>query len=98
MGELLQDFRYAIRSFVKTPAFSMTAIVALAVGIGVNVAVFSVVDTVLLKPVPHPDPNRLVVFATVFSGGPNYVTSDMKFTLWRQQTSVLKDVAGYRYA
>jgi putative ABC transport system permease protein len=98
MAEFVQDIKYAIRIFVKNPAFSTTAILALALGIGVNVAVFSVVDTVLLKPVPHPDPDRLVVFATVFPGGPNYVTSDMKFNLWREQTAVVKDVAGYRYA
>jgi putative ABC transport system permease protein len=97
MGELLQDLRYAIRTFLKNPAFTTTAVAALAVGIGVNVAVFSIVDTVLLKRVPHPDPDRLVVFATVFPGGPNYITSDMKFNLWREQVSAVGDVSGYRY-
>lgn len=95
---LLEDVKHAVRSFARKPGFTVAAIATLAVGIGANVAVFSVVNTVLLKPVPHPDADTLVVFATVFPAGPNYVTSDGKFNLFREQSSIVQDVAGYRYA
>src|SRR5437899_7089793 len=98
MEILISDIRHSVRLFARSPGFTVAAIATLALGIGANVAVFSVVNTVLLKPVPYFDPDRLVVFATSFPAGPNYVASDGKFNLWRQQTNIVQDVAGYRYA
>src|SRR5262245_42069535 len=97
MEGFLQDLKHSFRLFIQTPSFTLAAVAALTLGIGANTAIFSVVNTVLLRPVPAPEPERVVVLATRFPEGPSYLTSDQKFTLWRQQTDILKDVAGFRY-
>ena len=59
MGEFRQDVRYALRQLRAAPVFALTAIVTLALGIGANTAIFSVVSAVILRPLPFPDPDRL---------------------------------------
>lgn len=90
-----RDLRYAWRSLRKTPGFTIVALLVIALGIGVNTAVFSVVNTVLLQSLPYPDPQslmRLVLFTPqrTLDGA-----SVPEFNLWRQQIDVLREVAGY---
>jgi len=65
---LVEDTRYAIRSLVKVPGFSVVAVIVLALGIGANTAIFSVVDAVLLRPLPFPKPNELVLVRDDLTG------------------------------
>jgi putative ABC transport system permease protein len=97
MESALQDLKQALRMFRGSPVFTMTAVAALALGIGANTAIFSLINTVLLSPVHYSNPDRVVLFATTTPEGPVYAASDPKFNLWRQQDSVLQDVSGYRY-
>jgi len=97
MGSLVQDFRYSVRMLWRNPAFAVAVIGALALGIGVNTAIFSVINTVLLKPLPYPDPDRLLVFVNTSPQGSGPGASPTKFNVWRQQTGAFQDVAAYRF-
>jgi putative ABC transport system permease protein len=96
MDAFLKDLKHSIRMFLKNPSFTLTAIAALALGIGANTAIFSIVNTVLLKPVPFPDPERLVMLMNTSPQGSFGAASPAKFQHWRSQTTVLQDVAAYR--
>ena len=91
-----QDFKHSLRMFRRNPGFTITAVAALSLGIGAAVATFSVVNAVLLKPIPAPAPEEMVVFLSTSQGFPPAAyASDIKFNLWRRQTSVFQDVSGY---
>ena len=96
-GSLWRDLRFALRGLGKTPGFTIIGVLVIAVGIGVNTAVFSVINTVLLKPLTYPDPQALVELrntsAQVSFPGANIP----KFNLWRQQTNIFQQVAAYDF-
>jgi putative ABC transport system permease protein len=90
-----RDLRFVMRSLAKTPGFAATAIVVLAVGIGANTAIFSVVNTILLKPLSYPEPESLVQLMNVDPQETDAAASVPKLNIWRQQTSIFQHVAGY---
>jgi putative ABC transport system permease protein len=92
---LLQDIRYAFRILRRSAGFTVTAIAALALGIGANTAIFTVVNTVLLQPLSYPQPDRLVQLELSSPQGNGNVTSIPKYMVWREQTQVLQDLAAY---
>ena len=97
MGDFRNDLKYSLRMLIASPAFTGTAIAALALGIGANTAIFTVVDTVLLKPLTYPDPGRIVRFYNVYPGGNGDSASPENFNAWKAQTNVFQDVAAYDF-
>ncbi len=95
MRDFLSDLRYALRMLFANPAFSLTAMAALALGIGANTAIFTVVDNVLLKPLPYPEPDRMVQFMRTLPDDTGFSSSPVNFNSWRAQTSVFEDVSAY---
>ncbi|HET7617599.1 MAG TPA: ABC transporter permease, partial [Vicinamibacterales bacterium] len=89
MDQLLQDLRYGCRTLVRHPGFALTAILALALGIGANTAVFSVVDAVLLKPLPFANPAQLIYAHDTYPAVPNASVSWPKFTALRDGNRTL---------
>ena len=98
LEHLHQDLRFAIRSLLKSPGFTVVVVATLALGIGVNTAVFSVVNTVLLKPVQAPDADRIVVFGTAREGQGPSGGAPTRFNAWRQLGDLFEDIAAYRYS
>jgi putative ABC transport system permease protein len=90
-----RDLRFALRSLTKTPGFTAIAVLVIAVGISVNTAVFSVINTVLLKPLSYPDPQSLVQLMNLSPHGSFPMANIPKFNIWHRQTSIFQQVAGY---
>ena len=91
----VRDVRFALRSLLRTPGFTVIAVLVIAVGIGVNTAVFSVIDTVLLKPLTYPDPQALVQLEETSSHGAFPVASVPEYNVWRQQTGIFQQIAAW---
>src|SRR5215470_15259698 len=98
MGSLLQDLRYGVRMLVKKPGFTVVAVITLALGIGANTAIFSVVNAILLRPLQYSEPDRLVqVWQSFPQLGANQVTvSAPEFLDYRDQNRVFERMAAFR--
>src|SRR5437667_11905233 len=99
MNGLIQDLRYALRQLRKSPAFTLFAGAALALGIAATTAVFSVTDAVLLRPLSYHDPSRLVMIWQDDSnfGFPRNNPTPVAFTQWKVLNRVFVDMADLRY-
>ena len=96
MGALLQDIGYGLRLCRRNPGFTAVAILALGIGIGANTAIFSVVDGVLLRPLPYPEPDRLMM---VYEKEPDFSRTSVSyenFLDWRRDNRLFADLASFR--
>jgi predicted permease len=98
METFLRNLRYSLRALAKSPGFAAVAIITLALGIGANTAIFSVVNSVLLQPLSYPEPDRLVELEGISPQGNSDATSIPKFNAWQDQTQVFDSVAAYDFA
>src|SRR2546421_5729093 len=96
-ADLWQDLRYALHTLAKNPAFTSIAIVAIALGIGANTVIFSVVNAILLRPLPYKNPEQLVMVweNATHLGFPKDTPSPANFLDWRQQTTVFEGMAAF---
>ena len=97
MGTIWQDVRFGVRVLLKSPAFTAVAVLVVALGIGANTAIFSVVNAVLLRPLPFPESERVVHFEGV---NPSKGVSDSNMSVpdfadWRAETRAFERLAGF---
>src|SRR5438876_690185 len=95
MTSLIQDLRYALRQLHKSPGFTAIAVLTLALGIGATTAIFSVVYSVLLKPLPYADPNRIVAVFEIQPNGRHSRLADPNFDDFRDQSHSFQAIAKY---
>jgi putative ABC transport system permease protein len=96
VGVLIQDIRYAFRSFVRAPGFTLVALVTLALGIGGTTAIFSIVDGVLLRPLPYSDPARILRVTRVAPNGSSDSFSAADYRDVKKDATAFSAIAGYR--
>ena len=94
METLIRDIRYGFRSLLKRPGFTVIALIALALGIGANTAIFSLVNAVLIRPLPFAEPDRLVwAWGNVRTGSNRASVSPPDFLDYRQQNTTFEEFA-----
>ena len=98
METLLKDLRYGVRGLLKRPGFTVVAIITLALGIGANTAIFSVVNAVVLRPLPYAEPDRLVTLWETMPGSDRRSVAPGNFVDWRAQNKTFQDMAATFYA
>src|SRR5580692_3396250 len=94
-GSLLQDARYGVRNLARNPGFTIVAMLTLALGIGANTTIFSVINNTVLKPLPFPDSDRLELVWETFGKGPNNlnIVSAPNFWDFQRQSSSFESMA-----
>jgi putative ABC transport system permease protein len=97
MNTLLQDLRFAVRTFAKQPGFTLVAIITLALGIGANSAIFSIINGVLLKSLPFKAPENVIKLWEYIPGGFQGTVSVPNLKDWREQNSVFSQIAAYQF-
>src|SRR5689334_5078425 len=96
METILQDLRYGLRTIRKSPAFAFIAVITLALGIGANTAMFSIVNGVLLRPLPYANPDRLLRLASSMPQFKDSSVSYPNFLDWQQRSHSFEQLALYR--
>ncbi|HZD92910.1 MAG TPA: ABC transporter permease [Candidatus Sulfotelmatobacter sp.] len=96
MGTLLQDLRFGLRTLRKAPGFTLIAVIVLALGIGANTAMFSIVNAVLLRPLPYAEPERLLKLYTSMPQFRDASVSYPNFLDWQQRSRSFEMMAAYR--
>ena len=92
----MRDLRYAVRVLTSHPGFTIVAVLTLALGIGANTAIFTVVNAVLLQPLPFRDPSRLMLLIERTSQFPTLTTSWQNYVDWRDQSRSFESVGAVR--
>ncbi len=93
MHSILQDFRYALRVLAKQPAFTLVAVLTLALGIGANTAIFSVINAVLLRAIPYPQAERIMVLNESSGPGQDFSVALPDYFDWQKQTTTFEHLA-----
>ena len=91
MQNLLRNMRYAVRQLAKAPVFTLTAALTLALGIGANTSIFTVVYATLLAPMPYPEPDQLVMVWSKIQGDRNGIAAQ-DYLDWKNQSTVFQDL------
>ena len=97
MDTIFKDLRYAFRILLKSPLLTSVAVLTLALGIGANTAIFSVLNAVVLRPLPYKEPDRLVAVWETIAGNDKRSAAPGNFTSWREQNKTFSDMAATFY-
>src|SRR2546423_15070980 len=89
----MNDLRFAFRQLRKTPGFTFIAVLTLALGIGANTAIFSVIYAVLLQPLPYPDGDRLVILTETATNQPQISVTYPDYVDWKRDNTVFENIA-----
>ena len=98
MDSLVKDLKYAVRSLTRYPTFTVIAAITLALGIGANTAIFTVVNAVLLRPLPYPNAERLMMVGTSTPTTPIFSATRNRFFYWREQSTSFEGLTTFRSA
>ena len=97
VSDLLQDIRFGLRTLWKSPGFTIVALLTLALGIGANAAIFSYIDGIMLRPIPYPDPDRMVRVLEKPPGGWRNGISTLNYLDWARENTVFEYLAAQRW-